>query len=115
MFEHWTLWHTISTILLAGAGTSLKTGFFEGLGGWLSEKFRNHWPFNRRAKKREPNHLIQIGRLTQKVMDLTAWKKNVSKRLDKTEKLLLACQGERTECRADMRNLVMRISALERK
>ena len=115
MFEHWTLWHTITSIILAGAVPSLKTGFYEGIGGWLSEKIRNHWPFNRRKKKREPNHLIQIGKLTQQVMDLKSWRKSVTKELKDTKKLLVSCQGERTVCTTRLDSLLYRVAKLEKR
>lgn len=85
------------------------TAVSESWGEWLKAKLTP------KKKKNRRNHDVTIAALSQKVTDLLAWQKGTAKRLAKAEKRLEACQGERTECRADLRNLLMRISALERR
>ena len=101
--------------MLTALFVALKTGFLEKAGEWSFERVKSFFWNGRKKKPRRRDDMVTIGALQQHVSDLLGFKKVVEKRLSLTEKRLEACQGERTECRADLKNLIMRVSALERK
>lgn len=117
---HWTAFHTW---LSSGVGV-VTVGFFwkrvsditSGASSALGDFIFRHLPFLKPKPMKGSNaQMIKIATLNQKVKDLTITVKAVVKKLDKTEQRLEDCQGERTECRADLKNLLFRVEALEGK
>lgn len=89
---------------------SISGGFFESAGGWIWK----HLPFLKNKKKKGTNKdMVTIARLSQKVTDLQKNMKEMAKKQNQTDKRLEACQGERQECRSDLKNLANRVAAIE--
>jgi len=118
---HWTALHTWIT---SGGASVIAAGFFwkrmgditTGASSAFGDFIFRHLPFLKLFKSKGSDvQMIKIATLNQKVKDLTITVKAVVKKLDKTEKRLEDCQGERTECRADMKNLLLRVEVLEGK
>ena len=116
LIQHY--WPHALTIFLGGTiGVASKMGFFEGVGGWLWGWIKLNWPFRMKGKfrKKVAHPMIQIARLEQKIKNINLNFSGIKKEFRAAKVLLNKCESERTECRVDMRNLVMRVSALERK
>ena len=116
-FQHWGMHLTggggALTLAVLFRDFILEAG--KGFAGKMGEKWQaigDKW-WNRRKKSRRGAD-VTIGALQQQVKDLMGFKKETVKRLSKTEARLEMCQAERTECRADLKNLLFRVSALER-
>lgn len=91
----------------------LATGTFQKLGEGIGNLAG--WMLNRRKKTIRRRDDVTIGALTQEVKDQGKTIRKLEKRVQRTENNLVNCQAERTECRADLRNLVIRITAVEKK
>lgn len=117
---HWT---TLHTWLSSGAGV-VACGFFyrriadiaSGASSACGEFIFKHLPFLKPVPPKGTNaQMIKIARLKQELDDLTVTVNAVVKKLTKTEKRLEDCQGERAECRADLKNILFRVEVLEGK
>lgn len=131
---HWTALHTW---LSTGVGFitvsffykrigDIASGTAQAAGEYIFKHFPNAigdtitklFPFLKHKKikaKGSEAQMIKIAQLKQKVDDLTITVKSVVKKLDQTSKRLEDCQGERAECRADLKNILFRVEVLEEK
>lgn len=115
--HYWIHWTSVGGVGLAIIFKDFLIEASKGFAGKVGE----HWQtwvakfWNRRKKKNKQEDSVIIGALQQQVKDLMGFKKEAGRRLSKAEKRLELCQAERTECRADLKNLIFRVSALERK
>jgi len=119
---HWTGLHTWLT---SGAGLIISSFFYKRIGDVFSgassaagEFIFKHIPILNRRKTRMKGsdaQMIRIADLSQQVKDLSKTVRLMSKKQDKTDKRLEDCQGERTECRADLKNILFRVEVLEGK
>lgn len=105
---------TVCAIIFKDTLNDIWIGFKQYVGAKWAERFSE----NRRKRSRRTAD-VQIGALTQQVKDLksqfTGFKRETQKILAKTQSRLELCQAERTECKSDLANLLVRVNALERK
>jgi hypothetical protein len=118
--------HWLSALGLSGGAAvwiGIRAGLFDKAGEYIFEKWlqpvldktRIFKGWGRKRKKKETSKVIKIAALTQKVSDYGQQLKQANYRLTKVEKNLVKCQAERTECRADLKNLLFRVVALEKR
>jgi hypothetical protein len=94
--------------------TAIKAGFLEKAVEWSFERVKSLF-WNKRKKKRRQEDSVTIGKLEQRVLDQGKTIKSLVKGHATILTRLEACQQERTECRADLKNIMFRVSALERR
>lgn len=100
---------TIAAIVFKDTLNDIWIGFKNYIGAKWAERFSEKRKHSRRVSD------MTIGALTQQVKDQGKTIKYLLAQDKKKGIRLEACQAERTECRADLKNLMIRVSALERR